>query len=116
MAIPTAIAAFYLPVTLMCLLYFRIYRETVKRRKELYLLQAQHHCSVVTTTSNRNSNGRLIKALNTTSAMEQDESNSTDSNISQRQKCSITNSTNQKIMLANSTKQNRCLQVCCCLR
>ena len=45
MAIPTAIAAFYLPVTLMCLLYFRIYRETVKRRKELHLLQAQHHTS-----------------------------------------------------------------------
>jgi uncharacterized protein YacL len=72
-AIPTAIAAFYLPVTLMCLLYFRIYRETVKRRKELHLLQAQHHCSMSTTT-NRNSNGRSTKMLNTTSVVDQDES------------------------------------------
>jgi hypothetical protein len=85
-AIPTAIAAFYLPVTLMCLLYFRIYRETVKRRKELHLLQAQHHRSlsqIVTTTTNTNSNSRLTKNLSTigtTSIIEQDESISTDSN------------------------------------
>ncbi len=89
-AIPTAIAAFYLPVTLMCLLYFRIYRETVKRRKELHLLQAQHHTSysqsTTTTTNNNNtSNGRLTKNFSTigvTSMMDHDESMSTDSNRS----------------------------------
>jgi hypothetical protein len=111
-AIPTAIAAFYLPVTLMCLLYFRIYRETVKRRKELHLLQAQHHCSMSTTT-NRNSNGRSTKMLNTTSVVDQDESISTDSNISNKKMFSIRNSTNQKLILSNPTKQKTCLHACC---
>lgn len=82
--IPTAVAAFYLPVTLMCLLYFRIYRETVKRRKELHLLQAQHHCvSAQISTINTSSNSRPTKNFSivaTTSVMEQDESISTDSN------------------------------------
>ncbi|KAE9541773.1 hypothetical protein AGLY_003764 [Aphis glycines] len=36
----TAIAAFYVPVTVMCFLYFRIYRETKKRQKDLPNLQA----------------------------------------------------------------------------
>lgn len=84
-AIPTAIAAFYLPVTLMCLLYFRIYRETVKRRKELHLLQAQHQCSSSATmisASNSNTNCRSNnKSSNagTISNVEHDESISTDS-------------------------------------
>ncbi|CAF1103607.1 unnamed protein product [Adineta ricciae] len=84
-AIPTAIAAFYLPVTLMCLLYFRIYRETVKRRKELHLLQAQHHSSYCQGIPSTTSNGRLNKTLSTTGttlALDHDESISTDSNRS----------------------------------
>ncbi|XP_015218133.1 muscarinic acetylcholine receptor M3 [Lepisosteus oculatus] len=36
----TAIAAFYLPVTIMTVLYWRIYKETEKRTKELAGLQA----------------------------------------------------------------------------
>ncbi|XP_064112330.1 muscarinic acetylcholine receptor DM1-like isoform X1 [Macrobrachium nipponense] len=36
----TAIAAFYLPVTVMCGLYWRIWRETEKRQKDLTHLQA----------------------------------------------------------------------------
>ncbi|GCB70466.1 muscarinic acetylcholine receptor M3-like [Scyliorhinus torazame] len=36
----TAIAAFYLPVTIMTILYWRIYKETQKRTKELAALQA----------------------------------------------------------------------------
>ncbi|XP_060686831.1 muscarinic acetylcholine receptor M3-like [Hemiscyllium ocellatum] len=36
----TAIAAFYLPVTIMTILYWRIYKETEKRTKELAALQA----------------------------------------------------------------------------
>ncbi|CAI4231530.1 unnamed protein product [Auanema sp. JU1783] len=36
----TAIAAFYLPVTIMIILYFRVYRETQKRQKEFGKLQA----------------------------------------------------------------------------
>ncbi|XP_071546186.1 muscarinic acetylcholine receptor DM1 isoform X2 [Panulirus ornatus] len=36
----TAIAAFYLPVTVMCGLYWRIWRETEKRQKDLTNLQA----------------------------------------------------------------------------
>ncbi|KAH8297321.1 hypothetical protein KR044_010324 [Drosophila immigrans] len=36
----TAIAAFYFPVTIMCFLYFRIWRETKKRQKDLPNLQA----------------------------------------------------------------------------
>ncbi|XP_019867669.1 muscarinic acetylcholine receptor DM1 isoform X2 [Aethina tumida] len=36
----TAIAAFYVPVTVMCILYWRIWRETEKRKKDLPNLQA----------------------------------------------------------------------------
>lgn len=36
----TAIAAFYVPVTIMCGLYWRIWRETEKRQKDLPNLQA----------------------------------------------------------------------------
>lgn len=35
----TAIAAFYVPVTVMCILYWRIWRETEKRQKDLPNLQ-----------------------------------------------------------------------------
>ncbi|XP_073955433.1 LOW QUALITY PROTEIN: muscarinic Acetylcholine Receptor, A-type [Choristoneura fumiferana] len=35
----TAIAAFYVPVTVMCILYYRIWRETKKRQKDLPNLQ-----------------------------------------------------------------------------
>jgi len=112
-AIPTAIAAFYLPVTLMCLLYFRIYRETVKRRKELHLLQAQHHTSYAqtpapTTNNNNNSNGRLTKTLSTigtTSVNDQDESISTDSNRSHRKVITKQNSSVNKLL---SKKFNWC--------
>ncbi|RWS16962.1 muscarinic acetylcholine receptor-like protein, partial [Dinothrombium tinctorium] len=34
----TAIAAFYIPVTIMCILYWRIWRETEKRYKDLTTL------------------------------------------------------------------------------
>ncbi|XP_076314303.1 muscarinic acetylcholine receptor DM1-like [Tachypleus tridentatus] len=36
----TAIAAFYLPVTVMCILYWRIWKETEQRKKNLTHLQA----------------------------------------------------------------------------
>lgn len=36
----TALAAFYVPVTVMCILYWRIWRETEKRQKDLTQLQA----------------------------------------------------------------------------
>lgn len=36
----TAIAAFYIPVTVMCVLYWQIWRETEKRQKDLTNLQA----------------------------------------------------------------------------
>uniref|UniRef100_T1GBU3 G-protein coupled receptors family 1 profile domain-containing protein n=1 Tax=Megaselia scalaris TaxID=36166 RepID=T1GBU3_MEGSC len=36
----TAIAAFYFPVTVMCILYYKIWRETKKRQKDLPNLQA----------------------------------------------------------------------------
>ncbi|XP_031640608.1 muscarinic acetylcholine receptor DM1 isoform X3 [Contarinia nasturtii] len=60
----TAIAAFYVPVTGMCYLYYRIWRETKKRQKDLPNLQAGkkdsskrsnssfHHCSDETTAVN----------------------------------------------------------------
>ena len=112
MAIPTAIAAFYLPVTLMCLLYFRIYRETVKRRKELHLLQAQHHNSLsqITATTRTNSNSRSIKnmtALGTTSGQEQDESISIDSNRLHGKMTTNQNSTNKDLIRANTKKRNK---------
>ncbi len=126
-AIPTAIAAFYLPVTLMCLLYFRIYRETVKRRKELHLLQAQHHTSYSQTTTttatnnnNTSSNGRLTKTLSTTvgttSAVDHDESMSTDSNRSHGKIMSIQNSSANKLILSNKNQSNKFNQTlnCCC--
>ncbi|XP_076365912.1 muscarinic acetylcholine receptor DM1-like [Tachypleus tridentatus] len=37
----TAIAAFYLPVTVMCILYWRIWQETEQRKKDLTQLQAE---------------------------------------------------------------------------
>ncbi|CAF3725385.1 unnamed protein product [Rotaria socialis] len=112
-AIPTAIAAFYLPVTLMCLLYFRIYRETVKRRKELHLLQAQHHSSlsqIIATNSNSNSNSRLPQNLNNLAAAsvrEQDESISTDSNRSHGRNVKIQSSTDKTSILSDPKKQNK---------
>ncbi|CAF3868209.1 unnamed protein product [Rotaria magnacalcarata] len=110
-AIPTAIAAFYLPVTLMCLLYFRIYRETVKRRKELHLLQAQHHSSISQIiATNSNSNSRLPQNLNnlaTASVHEQDESISTDSNRSHGQNVKIQSSTDKTSILSDPKKQNK---------
>jgi len=36
----TSLAAFYLPVTVMAILYFKIFLETRKRQKELQNLQA----------------------------------------------------------------------------
>lgn len=36
----TALAAFYVPVTVMCILYWRIWRETMQRQKDLTHLQA----------------------------------------------------------------------------
>ncbi|CAF0950749.1 unnamed protein product [Adineta steineri] len=117
-AIPTAIAAFYLPVTLMCLLYFRIYRETVKRRKELHLLQAQHHISYSQSTNTNNntiSNGRLTKNLTsvgTTLVLEQDESISTDSNRSRQKIISVQNCSANKLLLLNK-KQNKKFNYCC---
>jgi hypothetical protein len=132
-AIPTAIAAFYLPVTLMCLLYFRIYRETVKRRKELHLLQAQHHKSYsqsTTTTNNNNnntntnntttnSNGRLTKTFSTIGAAsinEHDESISTDSNRSHGKIKSMQNSSIKKLILSNKRQKNQFNETfnCCC--
>ncbi|KAK1171717.1 muscarinic acetylcholine receptor M3-like isoform X1 [Acipenser oxyrinchus oxyrinchus] len=44
----TAIAAFYLPVTIMTILYWRIYKETEKRTKELAGLQASGRDSETT--------------------------------------------------------------------
>ncbi|XP_050533956.1 muscarinic acetylcholine receptor DM1 [Daktulosphaira vitifoliae] len=38
----TAIAAFYTPVTVMCIVYYRIYMETKKRQKDLPNLQAMN--------------------------------------------------------------------------
>ena len=111
MAIPTAIAAFYLPVTLMCLLYFRIYRETVKRRKELHLLQAQHHSSLSQIiATNSNSNNRLpqnLSNLATASVHEQDESISTDSNRSHGRIVKIQSSTDKTSILSDPKKQNK---------
>jgi len=127
-AIPTAIAAFYLPVTLMCLLYFRIYRETVKRRKELHLLQAQHHTSYSQTTTttnnnnnNNNSNGRLTKNFSTIGApsiVDHDESISTDSNRSHGKIKSIKNSSVKKLILSNKRQKNKFNQTfnCCCYK
>ncbi|CAF4751349.1 unnamed protein product [Rotaria sp. Silwood1] len=119
-AIPTAIAAFYLPVTLMCLLYFRIYRETVKRRKELHLLQAQNHIpNSQTTTTNITSNDRLTKNLSTigtTLINDCDESVSTDSNRSHGKILSIQNSSKNKFVLSNKIQKNKFNQTfnCCC--
>lgn len=104
-AIPTAIAAFYLPVTLMCLLYFRIFRETVKRRKDLHRLQAQNHISnSQTATTNMSTNDRLAKNLNNIGvpvAVDPEESNSADSTRSPQKTLLKKNSLGKKYTLAN---------------
>ena len=120
MAIPTAIAAFYLPVTLMCLLYFRIYLETVKRQKELHLLQAQHHTSCPhTTSSNIGSNDRLTRPFNTTGttlATDHDETISIDSNRSHRKTMTMQNSPPNKFTMINNRQTNKYKRTfsCCC--
>lgn len=104
MAIPTAIAAFYLPVTLMCLLYFRIYRETVKRRKELHLLQAQNH------SSNSQPNTTLIKTMSTagtTIINDQDESVSNDSTRSRGKILSKTNSAPNQFIITKKIQEDK---------
>ena len=45
----TAIAAFYLPVIIMCVLYYKIYGETEKRQKDLANLQANRRTYCTTT-------------------------------------------------------------------
>ena len=119
-AIPTAIAAFYLPVTLMCLLYFRIYRETVKRRKELHLLQAQHHTSLApsTTTNTTNLANRPTKHFSGTAvtSLERDESVSSDSNRSHGKVNSVKNSSVKKLIPSKKNVKNKFNQTfdCCC--
>lgn len=118
-AIPTAIAAFYLPVTLMCLLYFRIYRETVKRRKELHLLQAQHHTSPVSSTTNNTSASRSTKNFPATAAvtaLERDESISSDSNRSHGKVNSLKNSSAKKLIPPKKNFKDRFNDKfdCCC--
>ena len=110
MAIPTAIAAFYLPVTLMCLLYFRIYRETVKRRKELHLLQAQHQTSLGQSPGNNSSNTRPTKPFSSTGAalmLERDESMSTDSNRSHGKIQSVQTSSIKKLIESNQKSKQK---------
>uniref|UniRef100_A0ACB8G8B6 Uncharacterized protein n=2 Tax=Sphaerodactylus townsendi TaxID=933632 RepID=A0ACB8G8B6_9SAUR len=53
----TAIAAFYLPVTIMVALYWRIYQETQKRAKELSGLQASEFKSNPRVASKTTQNG-----------------------------------------------------------
>ncbi|CAF0960921.1 unnamed protein product [Rotaria magnacalcarata] len=121
-AIPTAIAAFYLPVTLMCLLYFRIYRETVKRRKELHLLQAQNRGpNSQTTTSNVSSNDRSVKNLSTigtTYVADRDESISTDSTRSHGKVLSSQNYSVNRLISAKKLQNTKfnCIFNCCCHR
>uniref|UniRef100_H3ANW3 Muscarinic acetylcholine receptor n=1 Tax=Latimeria chalumnae TaxID=7897 RepID=H3ANW3_LATCH len=52
----TAIAAFYLPVTIMTILYWRIYRETENRTKELAALQGSEMKSVIRPSGSTKSN------------------------------------------------------------
>ena len=40
LTIATAVAAFYLPVIILCMVYYRIYRETRRHQRNLYELQA----------------------------------------------------------------------------
>ena len=40
LTIATAVAAFYLPVVILCVVYYRIYRETRRHQRKLYELQA----------------------------------------------------------------------------
>ncbi|XP_063297844.1 muscarinic acetylcholine receptor M3 [Pelobates fuscus] len=54
----TAIAAFYLPVSIMTILYWRIYRETEKRTKELAGLQASGTKAEVTQVANKKRGSR----------------------------------------------------------
>ncbi|CAF1045076.1 unnamed protein product, partial [Didymodactylos carnosus] len=133
-SIPTAIAAFYLPVTLMCLLYYRIYRETVKRRKELHLLQAQHcnPSSWSTMSSSNNTNA----VTNTTAHILNGRTTITFGNGNQQHQLSTSDqqtleldtdavSTNsQQVKLNNSLvitqdtdqQQRTCWKISCCSR
>uniref|UniRef100_A0A8C0IK36 Muscarinic acetylcholine receptor n=1 Tax=Chelonoidis abingdonii TaxID=106734 RepID=A0A8C0IK36_CHEAB len=56
----TAIAAFYLPVTIMIILYWRIYRETENRARELACLQGSESKSIVRPIPNNGPKGRGV--------------------------------------------------------
>ncbi|XP_063002153.1 muscarinic acetylcholine receptor M1 [Elgaria multicarinata webbii] len=56
-AVITAVAAFYLPVTIMVMLYWRIYQETQKRAKELSGLQGSEFKNHRRVASKRPQNG-----------------------------------------------------------
>ncbi|XP_077352362.1 muscarinic acetylcholine receptor M3-like isoform X2 [Festucalex cinctus] len=58
----TAMAAFYLPVTIMSVLYWRIYKETENRSKELAGLQGSGARGGGARMAARNGNGRVARA------------------------------------------------------
>ena len=102
----------------MCLLYFRIYRETVKRRKELHLLQAQHHKSYSPATP-PNANGispKNVSLPGTTPEAERDERMSTDTSRSLGKVMLVQNSLIKKPVPLHSKEKPRAnhLGQCCC--
>ncbi|CAJ0954607.1 unnamed protein product, partial [Mesorhabditis belari] len=58
----TAIAAFYLPVSIMIILYSRVYCETKKRQKEFSKLQAIQHRSIRRDLHTTPSSNSLVKS------------------------------------------------------
>lgn len=65
----TAIIAFYLPVSVMCILYFKIWRETIKRQKEVKHLQAQNVKKSNKKNYKYNKNKRTSESVTTTTKL-----------------------------------------------
>ena len=66
LTIATAVAAFYLPVVILCVVYYRIYRETRRHQRNLYELQGfqllRHYadCETVPRSGNENENSGCL--------------------------------------------------------
>lgn len=89
----TAIAAFYLPVSVMCALYWRIWLETEKRKKDLSKLQ-----------EDRRKSGRVRKSTSSQGTVDSEDFRSNDSGKSHSQLTSTVSLATSRGSLPDTSK------------
>ncbi|KAL4238516.1 Muscarinic acetylcholine receptor M5 [Mactra antiquata] len=96
--IATALAAFYIPVSIMTILYYKIYRETERRQKRMPMLQAS--TKFVSKKKNRNSSTNSSEFKNSTYSRYGDYGLDVDDEIEEAE--------------IRTTDQNSLFNRCCC--